>query len=228
MHNNHTSENSNPLTPAVRMTLLLILICAVAVILCAISANASSCTLPDSTKYELIDTSDYYDVSTKNNLDLVKWAEAAYENDWGYVYGTWGNVLTSDLLEQKVAQYPVDAGEHERFIRKHYLGGRVTDCIGLIKGYCWYSSEEGFVYCGNNTPDVGANVLYEYASEKGDISTLPETPGVAVYAPGHIGVYIGNGWVIEAKSTLDGVCKTRVEDRPWTGWCRIDYIEYVE
>lgn len=30
----------------------------------------------------------------KNNLDLVKWAEFAYENKWGYVWGSHGQVLT--------------------------------------------------------------------------------------------------------------------------------------
>ena len=32
-----------------------------------------------------IDTTKYVDCGTKNNLDLVQWAIAAYEADWGYV-----------------------------------------------------------------------------------------------------------------------------------------------
>ena len=30
----------------------------------------------------------------KKNLDLVKWAEYAYENKWGYVYSSHCDVLT--------------------------------------------------------------------------------------------------------------------------------------
>lgn len=175
-----------------------------------------------------IDTSGFVNEQVKNNLDLVKWAEIAYENNWGYVYGTWGNVLTESLLTEKVRQYPTDVGENESFIRSSYMGGRVTDCIGLIKGYCWYNGDSDFAYNSNGMPDVGANRLFDEADEKGDISTIPEIPGIAVWADGHIGVYIGDGTVIEAMSTKDGVKMTRVEDRPWTHWCKIPYIEYFE
>ena len=39
-----------------------------------------------------IDSSDYTDPATKNNLDLVKWAEYAASKHWGYV---WGSALCS-------------------------------------------------------------------------------------------------------------------------------------
>ena len=184
------------------------------------NANAHRSTAP-------IDTSGYVDVRMKNNLDLVTWAESAYENEWGYVYGTWGNELTKELLKNKLSQYPIDAGENEEFIREHWLGRRVTDCVGLIKGYCWYMPETGFVYCSNGMPDIGANRMFEQSPESGEINTIPEIPGLAVWTKGHIGVYIGDGWVIEAMSTVDGIRKTRVSERPWTHWCRIPYIEYL-
>ena len=41
-----------------------------------------------------IDTSHYTDPSSKNNLDLVQWAIAAEKAGWGYVWGTFGEVLT--------------------------------------------------------------------------------------------------------------------------------------
>ncbi len=36
----------------------------------------------------------------KNNLDLVKWAEFAYNNHWGYVWGSHGQVLTEKELNR--------------------------------------------------------------------------------------------------------------------------------
>lgn len=75
-------------------------------------------------------------------------------------------------------------------------------------------------------PDLGANRMIDNAVEKGEIETIPEILGLAVWADGHIGVYIGNGWVIEAMGTVEGVCKTRLDDRPWTHWCKLPYIEY--
>ncbi len=207
------------------IVILIAILIAAAVCICTAGGSCSK----GKTDADLsIDTSAFVNEQVKNNLDLVKWAEIAYENNWGYVYGTWGNVLTESLLTEKSRQYPTDVGENESFIRNNYMGGRVTDCIGLIKGYCWYNGDSGFTYNSNGMPDVGANRLFDEATEKGDISTIPEIPGIAVWAEGHIGVYIGDGTVIEAMSTKDGVKMTRVEDRPWTNWCKIPYIEYFE
>ena len=51
-----------------------------------------------------IDISGYVDPSTKNNLDLVQWAIAAEKAGWGYVWGTYGEVLSSAMLEAKLEQ----------------------------------------------------------------------------------------------------------------------------
>ena len=56
--------------------------------------------------------------------------------------------------------------------------------------------------------------------------TIPDTPGLAVWKPGHIGVYIGNGEVIEAMGTKYGVVKTQLQGRGWTHWLEIPYIAY--
>ena len=42
----------------------------------------------------MIDISGFIDPSTKNNLDLAAYAIQAWENNWGYVWGTYGNILT--------------------------------------------------------------------------------------------------------------------------------------
>ena len=176
-----------------------------------------------------INTTLYVDCGTKNNLDLVQWAISAYQNDWGYVMGTFGQVLTVDLLEAKLAQLPDAIGPYEDFIRANYLGVRTADCIGLIKGYSWYDPETGNInYGSNGMPDVSADQIYNQASEKGSMSTMPEIPGILVHATGHIGIYIGNGYVIEAMGTRYGVVKTALSSGRWTGWCKNPYINYVD
>lgn len=176
-----------------------------------------------------IDTVHYVDCGSKNNLDLVQWAISAYNAKWGYVMGTFGQVLTKDLLEAKLQQLPDAIGPYEDYIRKNYLGVRTADCIGLIKGYSWYDPETGKInYGSNGMPDVGADQIYSLATEKGSMSTMPEIPGILVHAPGHIGIYIGGGYVIEAMGTKYGVVKTAVSGRGWTGWCKNPYINYVE
>lgn len=174
-----------------------------------------------------LDASDFTAPTTKNAEDLVAYVTHAWESGWGYVWGTFGQVLTESLLESKIRQYPDGVGSYEDVIRSKWLGGRAADCIGLIKGYGWLDTDSMTIrYGANGMPDIGADAMYRNASVKGTIGTIPETPGLAVWKSGHIGVYIGNGEVIEAMGTNYGVVKTKLEDRNWTAWLEIPYIQY--
>ena len=42
-----------------------------------------------------------------------------------------------------------------------------------------------------------------------------------------IGIYIGNGEVIEAKSNHDGVVKTQLSEGSWTYWMQLPGITYL-
>lgn len=176
-----------------------------------------------------IDTSDYTDPSTKNNIDLVKWAIHAQGSGWGYVYGTYGAVLDKSVFEFKKNQYPDEVGSYADFIEQNWLGRRTSDCVGLIKGYGWYDAESGKINIGaNGMQDVSANGMFQAATEKGTIDTLPEIPGLAVWHEGHIGVYIGNGEVIQAANTKAGVIRTPLNQSGWTHWLKIPFINYVD
>lgn len=174
-----------------------------------------------------LDASAFTNPTTKNADDLVTYAIHAWDSGWGYVWGTFGNVLTESLLEYKVQQYPDGVGNYESFIRVNWLNGRTTDCVGLIKGYGWLNPETLTIdYGTNGMPDYSANQMYYSASVSGPISTIPDTPGLAVWFDGHIGVYIGNGEVIEAAGTSKGVIKTKLSERAWTNWLQIEFINY--
>ncbi len=165
---------------------------------------------------------------TKNNMDLVTYAVNAFNSGWGYVWGTYGDVLTDSLFAYKLEQYPDGVGEYEDFIRNHWLGGRTTDCVGLIKGYGWYNPDTKTIeYGANGMPDIGADQMYRNAEVSGFMDTMPDIPGLAVWKSGHIGVYIGNGEVIEAMGTKYGVIKTKLSERGWKAWLEIPYISYI-
>lgn len=182
-----------------------------------------------STRAAYIDSSGYTDPTTKNNLDLVMWAEFAYAKGWGYVWGTYGDVLDDNLLEYKINQYPDEVGGKPDFITPNWLGGRTADCVGLIKGYGWFEpTTNNIIYATNGMPDIGADDMYNNATEKGTIDTIPEIPGLAVWHEGHIGIYIGNGEVIHAAGTTSGVVRTPIGDTGWTHWLKIPYITYAE
>lgn len=174
-----------------------------------------------------LDVSTFTDPGTKNAHDLVAYATHAWESGWGYVWGTYGNVLTESMLDYKLQQYPDGVGKYEDFIRANWLDGRTADCVGLIKGYGWLDpSSLTIKYGTNGMPDIGANTMYHNATVKGPISTIPDTPGLAVWMDGHIGVYIGGGEVIEASGTKKGVVKTQLAGRGWSHWLEVPYISY--
>lgn len=176
-----------------------------------------------------IDTSDYTDPKTKNNLDLVKWAKNAQENGWGYVWGSQGKLLDQAELERLESVFGSYVTDYDDFIRHNWIGKRTSDCVGLIKGYGWYDAESGNINVGSNgMQDVTADGMFSAAKEKGTIDTIPEIPGLAVWHKGHIGVYIGNGEVIQAANTRRGVILTKIGDTAWTHWLKVPYIKYIE
>ena len=174
-----------------------------------------------------LDTSTFTNPAGKNADDLVQYALHAYEERWGYVWGTFGCILTEGLFEAKLAQYPDALAGNADFIRANWVGGRTTDCVGLIKGYGWLDVEtQQIVYNTNGMPDISANEMYHAAIESGTIDTIPEIPGLAVWHDGHIGVYIGGGEVVEAMGTHYGVVKTKLAGARWTHWLKVPYISY--
>ena len=52
-----------------------------------------------SIRAKAINTSAFTDPDTKNAHDLAEWAKQAYAKKWGYVYGTYGEVLTESIRQ---------------------------------------------------------------------------------------------------------------------------------
>lgn len=174
-----------------------------------------------------LDASILTDPTTKNAADLAAYAEYAWRSGWGYVWGSFGFLLTEDQFQQLKAMYPEMVGGYESIIRSKWLGGRTTDCVGLIKSYGWFDPATlKICYGTNGMPDIGANQMYYSATIKGPIDTIPEVPGLAVWCNGHIGVYVGNGEVIEARGTSSGVVRTKLAERHFTDWLQVPYIRY--
>jgi hypothetical protein len=166
----------------------------------------------------------------KTNLALIDHAISRLGT--GFVYGTYGQVLSESLLTTKLQQYPQWISPYLSYIQVNWLGKPVQDCVGLIKSFYWTNEDGKIIYKLDELPDVSANGLYDAAHEKGPISTLPEIKGIIVWKRGHVGIYIGNGEVIEAHGTKVGVIKTRltesINDTKWTNWFKCPFIEYVD
>lgn len=161
----------------------------------------------------------------KTAKGLVEYAKA--QLGLPYWYGTFGNIGTAALYASKKKQYPKyynwSGTPHDNFPSQY--GKRVHDCVGLIKGYLWSDSPTA-VPKYNGSQDTSANGMLARCKENGNISTIPDIPGVLVFMDGHVGVYIGNGEVIEARGHEYGVVKTQLKSRPWKWWGKCPYIAY--
>ena len=145
------------------------------------------------------------------------------------MWGTYGQILTKNSFKSLLEQYPDEVGGYKSFIEQNWLGKRTADCGGLIKGYVWLNVETKQIEVGaNGLPALRADEIYAQATEKGAIGSMPEIVGLAVWKPGHIGVYIGEGKVIEAMGTISGVVETNLEGSSWTHWLKVPSITYVE
>lgn len=141
-----------------------------------------------------------------------------------YWMGTFGNTASAALYAANKARLP-----------KYYTasdfpsqyGKRVHDCVGLVKGYRW-SDTPTSVPVYNAAQDVAVGGLYNQCSKRGGIATMPEQAGVCVFMAGmtHVGVYIGDGYVIEARGHAYGVVKTKLTERGWKYWGKPDWLDY--
>lgn len=162
---------------------------------------------------------------TKTNTGLVEYAKAQLGKP--YWYGTFGQTSSASLLSSKRNQYPNYYNQNSYKVKfTDQYGLRVHDCIGLIKGYLWSDTPISTPKY-NASQDTSADGMLSKCKEKGSISTIPEVPGVLVFFSGHVGVYIGNGYVVEARGHDYGVVKTKLSARPWKNWGKCPWITYI-
>ena len=169
------------------------------------------------------------------NLGLVDYAQSMLKYGSPYWFGTYGNIASEALYKEKKRQYKDQYEKWPKYTFESQYGMKVHDCIGLIKGYLMNPTvtETGYVQSPitaskyNPIYDISANMLEQKAKEKGPIATIPEIPGIIVWKSGHVGIYVGNGLVIEERGHTYGTVATRLADRPWTKWLKHPDIQYI-
>ena len=155
--------------------------------------------------------------------DLIAIFQYALDNAWGYILGTAGILWTADK------QAATDNEKAQQYGEK-WIGHYVADCSGLFK---WaFKQLGGNIYHGSNT------IWDKYLSAKGKLNSgqrsdgKPLLPGTAVFLlrngddRHHLGLYIGNGEVIEAKGTAYGVVKSNINQ--WDEWGELKDVDYDE
>ena len=162
---------------------------------------------------------------------LIAKFQQALDEKWGYIWGTEGEMWTAE--DQKKLEKTTDADKaNSRKYGSTWIGHRVADCSGL---FYWAFRQLGGVkiFHGSNT------IWNDWCVAQGDLKDgkrtdgKPLLPGTAVFTynkeknnRGHIGLYIGNGWVIEASSPQSGVIRSKVTASKWVEWGELKGVDY--
>lgn len=117
------------------------------------------------------------------------------------------------------------------------------DCSGLIKGILWgwcgnvSKTYGGAAYGSNGVPDKSADSMIKLCKDVStDFSKI--IPGEAVWVPGHIGIYVGDGLVVECTpqwandvqfTALGNIgTKSGYNTRKWTKHGKLPYVDYSD
>ena len=129
-----------------------------------------------------------------------------------YVMGCFGAPMTQSNKNRYINSYSFNRkDERKPKIQAASADTFGFDCVCFIKGLLWgWRGDASQVYGGaqyasNGVPDLGADQMIAVCKDVStDFSTIQV--GEAVWLPGHIGIYVGNGAAVEATyADEDGV-----------------------
>jgi len=160
-----------------------------------------------------------------NAGDLIEKFRLALSEQWGYIWGKSGQIWT------QAAQDKATDATIKQYGQK-WVGRHVADCSGL---FSWaFKQLGGYMYHGSNS------MWRDYCTKKGPLKAGKRTdgeellPGTAVFTGesedvhGHVGLYVGGGFVIEAKGTQSGVITSKITDKRWRWWGELKGVQYSQ
>lgn len=155
--------------------------------------------------------------------NLIAKFKYAYDNHWGYIINTAGILWTQTKQNATTSDAAKKYGQQ-------WVGRYVADCSGL---FSWaFDQLGGYMYHGSNT------MWNKYCTAQGKLRSGKRAdgktlkPGTAVFVlkngsdRSHVGLYIGNGEVIEASSTQTGVIKSKISNSKWAEWGELKGVDY--
>lgn len=162
---------------------------------------------------------------------VIQKFKEALNDDYGYIYGK-THEMWSQAKQEAYNKAKANDSNCQMSIKygSKWYGHWVTDCSGL---FAWaFDSLGSYMFHGSNT------MYKSWCVDKGTLSKGKRTdgyelkPGTAVFTGKsendhpHVGLYVGDGYVIEAKGTQAGVIKTPVTDSKWTYWGELKNLDY--
>lgn len=153
---------------------------------------------------------------------LLEWFEYLYQSKAIYLWGANCEKITRTLTDKLFKQYGSKTYDKAYYDNKFKEGnGKIgADCSGS------FYAVSGF--------DTTAEGYYNKCTVKGSILKLPRNKICQVFhrnASGkitHIGLYCGNGYTIEMKSSKENCVKEKLNPLRWTYYGIPDWVEDVK
>lgn len=153
-------------------------------------------------------------VKLMDKASIVKeWALS--KKGCGYVWGATGYTLTQSKLNELINQYPQYVSQSKN---GKWIGKQVFDCATFVR----FALKEINVSMVSGASSQWKKTNWE---AKGTIDTLPKDKVCILYreAPTanpmqHTGIYLGDGYVMDARGSSSGVVYSALGKYPWTHW----------
>lgn len=181
------------------------------------------------------------------NLEFVAKLKEITENyKTSYMLGCWGFLTNDSNISYSVGRKGLNNNRFKAGAESIKNDGWMFDCVCLIKAVLWgFEADKdkprggGAKYGSNGVPDIGADQMINVCKGVStDFSGIEV--GEAVWVKGHIGVYVGDGKVVECTpkwsvapdgvkySNLGNLGYASGRSRTWTKHGKLPYIEYVK
>ena len=175
------------------------------------------------------------------NIELAaKLKEIATKYKTLYIMGCIGAPMTAENKKRYTRNYPYNASaERSAMINGASADTFGFDCVCLIKSVLWgWNGNKNAVYGGaayasNGVPDIGTEEMIRRCTDVSEDFTKL-TIGEAVWLPGHIGIYVGDGLAVECTPKWQNkvqitACNRDVKGynrRDWAKHGKLPYIQY--
>ena len=165
--------------------------------------------------------------------DFAEIVEKAYNENWGYIWGTAGESWTEAKQKNLKAKYESDPQKYSDYklgaqYGSKWIGHKVADCSGLVK---WALNQLGLkgIYHGSNS-QFNKNCFKTGRVVKGEsipVGALIFT-GSAVGQHNHVGILTSPTCVTEAQGTIKGIVHTPLSNKKWTWWGLVNGVDYED
>lgn len=156
----------------------------------------------------------------KTAKEVLEWFEKLYSEGAIYVWGANGNVITKSMIDTCYKNYKSNT------YNRAYYDNKLKEGEGKIGADC------SGAFCKVSGFDTTAKNYYAKCKTKGSISAMPKDKmclvfrGSSASSISHIGLYCGNGYTIEMKSSKDNCVKSLFSADKWNYYGIPTWIDY--